>query len=45
MTKTTVEKIELEPNFSYEVRVYCDQCNEEVDQYAQEEHRQECEWK
>ncbi len=42
---TTTEKIELEKDFSYEVRVYCDRCNEEVDQYSQQEHINECEYR
>ena len=45
MTTTIKEGIKLEPNFSYEVRVYCDKCNEEVGQYEQKEHIKECEYR
>ena len=31
-------KIELEDNFSYEIRVYCDKCNEEVGEFDQKDH-------
>ena len=44
---TTIENIELEKDFSYEVRVYCDRCNEEVGQDIddQKEHVKECEYR
>ena len=43
MTKTYKTSIKLEEDFSYEVRFYCDFCEEEVEQNEQKKHAKECE--
>ena len=38
MTTIAKEEIVLETNFSYEVRIYCDKCDQEVAEDEQKTH-------
>ncbi len=40
--KEVTDTISLENDFSYELRVYCNLCDDEVGEYDQIEHRETC---
>ena len=42
---TIMEKIHLEQDISYEIRFYCDFCNEEITESEQKSHIKNCEWR